>query len=123
MSEDTERTRISFAGAQTNEESGLKRKKSSSRGSVNQEEKIVTFIDARGRIWTVEMVLPSNTTMETMRQIAKANISLMNNESDIRSDELCVLVEPEDPEEIQLSEVERVVIFHRKKLDKVECRR
>jgi hypothetical protein len=84
--------------------------------------KQVTFIDSRGRIWTVELDLPGNINMDTMLQIAKANISLMNNERDIHINDLCVLVEPEDKEECVLKDVDRIVIFHKNKLDQIERR-
>jgi hypothetical protein len=90
--------------------------------SSNNVAKQVSFIDAKGRIWTVEMDLPANTTMTTMLQIAKANISLMNNEKEIHLNDLCVLVEPEDKDETLLDDVDRIVIFHKKKLDQIEGR-
>ena len=85
--------------------------------------KLVTFIDSKGRIWSVEMDLPGNITMTSMLQIAKANISLMNNEREIHLDDLCILVEPEDKDETVLEDVDRVVIFHKSKLDQIERRR
>jgi hypothetical protein len=84
--------------------------------------KRVTFIDSNGRIWTVELDLPGNINMDTMLQIAKANISLMNNERDIHIDDLCVLVEPEEKDEMFLEDVDRVVIFHKNKLNQIERR-
>ena len=83
----------------------------------------VTFIDAKGRIWTVELDLPANTTMNTMLQIAKANISLMNNEREVNISDLYVLVEPEDKDETVLDDVDRIVLFHKRKLDQIERRR
>ena len=80
----------------------------------------VTFIDAKGRIWTVELDLPANITMTTMLQIAKANISLMNNEREVNISDLYVLVEPENKDETVLEDVDRIVIFHKKKLDQIE---
>jgi|TARA_B110001452_G_C15236385_1_gene428049 hypothetical protein len=82
----------------------------------------VSFIDAKGRIWTVEMDLPANTTMTTMLQIAKANISLMNNQNEIHLNDLTILVEPEDKDETFLDDIDRIVIFHKKKLDQIEGR-
>ena len=82
----------------------------------------VTFIDAKGRIWTVEMDLPGNINMNTMLQIAKANISLMNNNREIHDNDLCVLIEPEDKDDTLLQDVDRIVIFHKKKLDQIERR-
>jgi hypothetical protein len=95
---------------------GLQRKVA----SVQNVARPVSFIDAKGRIWSVELDLPANITMTTMLQIAKANISLMNNERDVNLSELCVLVEPEDKDQTVLEDVDRIVIMHKKKLDQIE---
>jgi hypothetical protein len=90
--------------------------------SVKNVVRPVTFIDKKGRIWTVELDLPENTTMEIMLQIAKANISLMNNDSAVLISDLCVLVEPEDKNETVLGDVDRIVVFHKNKLNQIESR-
>ena len=85
--------------------------------------KTVSFIDAKGRVWTVEMDLPANTTMTTILQIAKSNISLMNNQDDVQLGDLVVLIEPKDMDETLYEDVdERIVVFHTKSLDRVEGR-
>ena len=60
--------------------------------------------------------------MTTMLQIAKANISLMNNQNEIHLNDLTILVEPEDKDETFLDDIDRIVIFHKKKLDQIEGR-
>ena len=82
------------------------------------EDKTVTFVDGKGRMWTAEMNLPQNTSMEVMRSIAQANIGMMGNKPRAKTD-LVVLIEPHHLDEVTLSDVERVVIFDRSKLDKL----
>lgn len=82
------------------------------------EDKTVTFVDGKGRMWTAEMNLPQNTSMEVMRSIAQANIGMMGNKPKAKTD-LVVLIEPHHLEEVTLGDVERVVIFDRSKLDKL----
>lgn len=89
----------------------------------NSIQKTVSFIDAKGRVWTVEMHLPANTTMTTILQIAKSNISLMNNQDDVQLSDLVVLMEPKDMDETLYEDVgRRIVIFHEKSLGRVEGR-
>ncbi len=88
----------------------------------NSLEKTVSFIDAKGRIWTVSMHLPANTTMTTMLEIAKANISLMNNQNDVQLSDLVVLIEPEDKDQVLYEDADRIVICHHNTLNKMEGR-
>ena len=101
-------------------EGGLKKRRRTP--SAQNVARPVTFIDAKGRIWTVELDLPANINMNTMLQIAKANISLMNNEREVAISDLCVLVEPEDKDDTVLEDVDRIVIFHMNKLNQIERR-
>jgi hypothetical protein len=77
--------------------------------------KMVHFVDEKGRIYTSEMDLPADTNMETMLSIAKTNIGLMQNKEPT-SDELILFVEPEDKSSTRLSDVDRVFIIARSKL-------
>jgi hypothetical protein len=80
----------------------------------------VSFIDAKGRIWTVELDLPGALSMETIREIAKSNISLMNTSKSVHANDLVVLVEPVNLKEFLYCDTKRVVIMHKKKLDSIE---
>jgi hypothetical protein len=77
--------------------------------------KMVHFVDEKGRIYTSEMDLPADTNMETMLSIAKTNIGLMQNKEPT-SDELVLFVEPEDKSFTRLSDIDRVFIIARSKL-------
>lgn len=81
-------------------------------------DKTVTFVDGKGRMWTAEMNLPLNTSMEVMRSIAQSNIGMMGNKPKAKT-ELVVLIEPHHLDDVTLDDVERVVIFERSKLDKL----
>ena len=78
----------------------------------------ITFVDRKGKMWTTEMTLPENTTLETMRSIAQTNISMMSKKSITKSD-LVVLMQPKDLNDFTLEDVAEdghIVIFDRTKL-------
>jgi len=77
-------------------------------------DRTVTFVDKKGRMWTAEMNLPENTSLETMRSIAQTNISMMSNRT-INKTDLVVLIEPDELEDFNLKDVEQIVIFDRAK--------
>jgi hypothetical protein len=92
--------------------------KSKSNGShpVNR---TITFVDRKGKMWTTEMNLPENTTLETMRSIALTNISMMSKKTITKSD-LVVLMQPKDLNDFTLEDIAEdghIVIFDRTKLN------
>lgn len=93
----------------------------SSRGFVDRSPvtKTVSIIDHKGRIWTTDMQLPGDTTMDTMIHIAQSNLSLVIPKNKIDITELVVLIEPKDKMQTKLVHAEKVVIIHEKQLRKI----
>jgi hypothetical protein len=82
-------------------------------------DKTVTFINAKGRMFTSEMNLPDDTSMEVIRSIGQTVLHSIDPKSGgaRTKDMLVVLVEPN--ENLCLADVKRIVVFDREKLDEV----
>jgi streptogramin lyase len=81
---------------------------------------MVSFVDNKGRVWTTEMTLPEITNMDTLLNIAAANIDLMVSKGSVKVSDLVVLVEPEDKVGTTLRDVDRVVVMHRTQVQRLE---
>jgi hypothetical protein len=96
---------------------GGKSKKRSSSNSSSLIDKTVTFINHNGRMFTSEMDLPENMTMEAVKSIGKTVLESIDPKGGApRLDRLAVLAEIDD-DTITIGDVKRIVIFDTGMLD------